>query len=472
MRDKLENLKTRLDALRPFSAEQQKKIDRELIPRRVHFTNAFGDNSLTLEETRYFLETQRMVGGKLEREFQEIKGALEATRFLRQLMRDSQDLSEAIIKKLHEVLTQPIEQPERYFPGQYKHRDAPYLSKDGSLVNFVPHEKVPEEMAALMAWYQEANGKQHPVEVAARFHYRFSLIHPFMEANGRVARFLDDFILEKAGYGPAIVEHREKYYAAMRSADQSLPAGERLPAAQNTDLTEFVAAMEECSCSSMELMLDILEERFMPATKDLEARLEIFDKIISGDTVSEADRRIQEEKETTKLAIAREIEEMLKQKIRSKVVKFVLTGPAKFQHNNHQYSPLIAEVSGQHKFAFSAAEILYEYYLSPDIEEIEKNEMPVKPFMRLISFAILSHAKSVGIFSGVLNFEFGRVYIKQENRAERILRLQPESIHEMLGAASYQDWDFNELRKFVYNSLDYYFHLIELDYLKTSGEKL
>ncbi len=465
MREKLEGLKAKLDALRPFAPELQDRIDKVLLPRRIHYTNAFEDNSLALEETRYFLDTQRMVGGKLEREFHEIKGVLEAIYFLRQLLEAGESLNEENIKKLHFILTKPIEQDERYYPGQYRLRDLPILGQDSSRLNFASCERISAEMTSLLEWRQHNSDSLPALDLAAKFHYRFSLIHPFMEGNGRVARLIDDFILIKAGYGPAIVTDQEQYFQALRAADQSLPQGDRLASAENANLEKFSAVLEECSCASMQLMLDVIENRALPEVSSLESRMSIFDKIISGDLASNVDRRVMEEKETTKLAIAREIDETLKQKVHSKVVRFALSGPAKFQQNNHQFSPLISEVSNRHKFVFSPAEILYEYHLAPDLGEIEANGLSLKPFMRLLSFAVLSHGENVGIFSGVLSFEFGKVYIKQENRAELLLKLETESVRELIGSAFYRDWDLNEFKKFIYDSMDYYFQQIERDYL-------
>jgi Fic family protein len=488
MYENLESLKTLLDARRPFSPEQQSRIEAVLLPRRIYYSNAFSTNTLTLDETRYFLETQRMVGGKLEREFNEIKGLLAAIQYLNSWPAN-QDLSQENILALHATLTTPIGLDENYSPGRYRTQDLPLLGRDGSRLNFLPFDKIPAEMTQLLDWYHSDSAKLHPLELAARFHYRFSLIHPFVEANGRMARLLDDFILVRGGYTPALPNSREKYFTAMRVADQSLPADQRVRSATHADLSQFITVMGECLAVGMQMILDVLEERLTPQAKDLESRLEIFDRILAGDTTGESDRLLREEKETTKLAmagdttgesdrllreekettklaIAREVGETLKDKVRSKVVQFSLSGPAKFQHNDHLFSPLIAEVTSRHNAVFSASEVQYEYHLGPDLAAIEQSGLPVTPFMKLLGFAILSFDHTVGIFSGVLTFEFGRVYIKQINRNELIMKLMPESVRELTGAPNYQDWDYNELKKFIFNSLDNYFHLIEEDYQK------
>jgi Fic family protein len=464
MFEPLDQAKTRLDAHRPFSPEQQVEIDRVVIPRRIYTSNAFEDNSLTLEETAYYIETQRMIGGKLEREYHEVKGMLEAVTFLREAAQSGRDLDEEFIHDLHRVLTEPIEQPDRFNPGEYRSLDSIILGQDGIRLNFVTPSRIPEEMAALIAWYRERSAALHPLERAVRFHYRFSLIHPFTDGNGRVARLLDDFLLENAGYGPLIVEDREEYFAAHRQPDSQLPRENRTVASETADLSEFMLVLQKCSLRSMELMLDVLEKRESPIALDLQSRLEAFDQTLSGDAAKEVDQHLIEAKEATKLALGRDISELLKGHLQSRFVQFIFSGPAKFSRNNHNYSPLISEVSKRHQFSFAPSEALYEYHLVPNLQGIEASGMPLQPFMKLLSIAVLSFADNVGIFSAVLPFEFGRVYIKQENREEISLKLEEDSITEMIGPAAYPEWDRRKLQEFLLQTLDNYFQRIEEDY--------
>lgn len=467
MYEELDDLKAKLDKHRPFTEKQQTQIDDLLIPRRIYYTNTFEDNSLTLEDTKYYLQTSRMVGGKLEREFQEIKGVLEAIKFLRELIGEKKDIQEETIKELHLILTKPINQDDRYHPGEYRTQDSIILGKEGSRINFASHNRISGEMKALLTWYSSKSKSLHPLETAARFHYRFSLIHPFSDGNGRIARLLDDFILENAGYGPAIAEDRDEYFATIRQPDGKLPAKNRIIASEQVDLTGFINALGKSCANSMKLMLDILEKRLAPEVKDMSTRLMVFDQVISGDTASDKDLKLQETKETTKLAIGREISEKLKNKIQSKYVQFVFSGPAKFQQNDHQYSPLISEITRRHKYTFSPSESLYEFHLVPNLEKLEDASMPLEPFMKLLSIAVISHQESVGVFSAILSFEFGRVYIKQENRDEIVLRLEKDSIREYIGNASYEEWDIKVLHDFIFNSIDTFLQRIETDYLKT-----
>ena len=70
-----------------------------------------------------------------------------------------------------------------------------------------------------------------PLEAAARFHHRLTVIHPFPNGNGRHARIMADALLEKV-YGMAPIdwagganlqvtsERRNQYIAALKAADR------------------------------------------------------------------------------------------------------------------------------------------------------------------------------------------------------------------------------------------------------------
>ena len=63
-----------------------------------------------------------------------------------------------------------------------------------------PTFEVPELMNDLIKWYKQNKTKIHPFELAVLLHTKFVTIHPFVDGDGRVARALLNFILERNDY--------------------------------------------------------------------------------------------------------------------------------------------------------------------------------------------------------------------------------------------------------------------------------
>ncbi len=83
--------------------------------------------------------------------------------------------------------------------------------------------KVRFEMKILLDWYKDSKKKNlHPLNLAADFHQRFEIIHPFEDGNGRVGRLLFDWILFDYNYPPILFlyQNRQKYFNALNQADE------------------------------------------------------------------------------------------------------------------------------------------------------------------------------------------------------------------------------------------------------------
>ncbi len=108
--------------------------------------------------------------------------------------------------------------------GQYKTTPNNVVTSTGETYYFTPPEQVKQEMGDLIDWCraQEANG-EHPVIIAAIFHYRLVRIHPFDDGNGRMARLLMNLILLRHGYTVAIVqrEARDRYLEELERVDRT-----------------------------------------------------------------------------------------------------------------------------------------------------------------------------------------------------------------------------------------------------------
>lgn len=84
-----------------------------------------------------------------------------------------------------------------------------------------PPEKVPELMrdfaVALNDGFRQMEecGNFDPIGFAAWAHQKLTEIHPFIDGNGRTARLVENAILKKAGYAPAVFDNDDAYMQAV-----------------------------------------------------------------------------------------------------------------------------------------------------------------------------------------------------------------------------------------------------------------
>lgn len=209
----LDALKARLDALRPLPAAALRNLHEELVLRWTYNSNAIEGNTLTLMETKVVLEGIT-VGGKLLREHFEAINHRDAILYVEDVVRKAEPLSEWQIRNLHRLVLKQIDDENA---GTYRKINVTIAG-----ARHVPPDMllVPEQMAALMQWYDHEAASLHPVVRAAKLHVDFVKIHPFADGNGRTARLLLNLELLKAGF-PAIVlpvERRLAYYEALDAA--------------------------------------------------------------------------------------------------------------------------------------------------------------------------------------------------------------------------------------------------------------
>ena len=238
--DTIDRLKRELDALRPLPPEVTGRVEQKLRIESNYHSNALEGNTLTLAETRSLLLHGLTARGKPMREHLDIEGYDRAIKELAHLGREHQPLNESFIRNLHHVLLKEPYEVETVADdgrntrrpiavGAYKSTANNIVTSTGETYYFTPPEQVPRAMRQLIDWYhaQEDSG-EHPIIVAALFHYRFVRIHPFDDGNGRMARLLMNRILLGHGYPLAIVRRdtRGRYLQELERADQTEDPGE------------------------------------------------------------------------------------------------------------------------------------------------------------------------------------------------------------------------------------------------------
>ncbi len=124
-------------------------------------------------------------------------------------VKNGTEISEEMILRLHFIHLSKIEGYEKY-RGVW--RPVNVMIRGSTLV-FPHHSEVPGMMHGLLKWHHENRGLVHPVELAARFHTKFTTVHPFADGNGRMARLLMNYILQANGmpFANIPLRRRAKY---------------------------------------------------------------------------------------------------------------------------------------------------------------------------------------------------------------------------------------------------------------------
>ena len=193
-----DKLQQQLWAYRPMSDETLKSLREYYRVGLTYTSNALEGNSLTESETKVIIEDGLTIEGKPLRDVYEAVGHAQAYDYLYDLSHQV-PLSEEIICHLHQLFYQQIEPLKA---GKY--RQVPVFIS-GSQYAVAPVAEIGKRMAQLLQWYNNNEGKLHPVVLAAELHKRFVFIHPFVDGNGRMARLLMNLSLMRNDYNIAII---------------------------------------------------------------------------------------------------------------------------------------------------------------------------------------------------------------------------------------------------------------------------
>ena len=282
----IDHLKAELDALRPLPSDVVGRIEQKLRIESNYHSNAIEGNSLTLGETRSLILHGLTAHGKSMRDHLDIEGHDEAVKAIDDAVKRNEALNEVFIRNLHRVLLKepyeidaitPDGRPTRRLitVGQYKTQPNNVETSTGEIYYYTSPEQVKPEMSDLVDWYRTAeNQGEHPIVIAATFHYRFVRIHPFDDGNGRMARLLMNMILIRHGYTVAIVpiQERNRYIESLEQADKS------------EDMAEFIAYVAGCCEYTLNLHLRAARDEDIEDVEDIDKEIALFKRSIQSGT--------------------------------------------------------------------------------------------------------------------------------------------------------------------------------------------
>eukprot|EP01136_Pigoraptor_vietnamica_P003989 Opistho-1_new@33896 len=163
------------------------------------------------------------------------------------------------IQNWHQMLFSSTDQP---WVGKWRTHEDPmqvvsgFMGKQKVHFEAPPSNKVPAEMEAMIAWFnQTAPGNStsiiHAPERAAVAHLYFESIHPFEDGNGRIGRALAEKALSQTLGRPAVCSlsmiieaNRKEYYRQLENAQQKLEISEWMDYFIEVILQAQLAAVE------------------------------------------------------------------------------------------------------------------------------------------------------------------------------------------------------------------------------------
>jgi Fic family protein len=274
----LDNLKGSWLSLQPLTAENERRLKQKFRLEWNFNSNHIEGNTLTYGETELLLIQGQTVGGHSIREYEEMKAHDVAVEYLGQLAREERVIGETDIRDLNKIiLKEPFWKEaetldgkstrKQVIPGEYKGLPNNVRTPTGEIFEFAKPADTPSRMRDLISRLREelSNPTLHALEIAAKLHHDFLLIHPFDDGNGRVGRLLVNYVLLRAGFPPLIIKAADKanYLAALRLADVG-----RLEA-----LTDYLGRQLEWS---LNLSLRAAKGESLEEPTDIEKEIAIF----------------------------------------------------------------------------------------------------------------------------------------------------------------------------------------------------
>ncbi len=182
-----ETLKTLLDFLK---AEKNKKVSGGIYHKieieLTYNSNHIEGSSLTHEQTRYIYETNTIAVNTKTANVDDIIETANHFKCIDMIIDHANyKLSESFIKKLHATLKNGTSDSRKdwFTIGDYKKLP----NEVGGNETTAP-EKVSKAVKDLLQIYNKKNKKTF--EELLEFHYKFEIIHPFQDGNGRIGRLI------------------------------------------------------------------------------------------------------------------------------------------------------------------------------------------------------------------------------------------------------------------------------------------
>jgi len=185
----------------------QEQFDQNFVMAFVFNSNSIEGSTLTSKEVELLLKENIAPNKPLE-DVLEAKNAEKTLNFVKE---SKEELTEQLLLQVHEMY---FKETKQYIAGKYK---TVQNKITGSAFETTPPKFVQTDMKLYFKEYEKLKKELHPLELAAWAHWKLVRIHPFQDGNGRTARIIMNFILDKNRYAMIDIKTKEKqqYFKAL-----------------------------------------------------------------------------------------------------------------------------------------------------------------------------------------------------------------------------------------------------------------
>ncbi|MBA7671375.1 hypothetical protein ES703_79532 [subsurface metagenome] len=193
-----------------------KEMQSEALILESHYSTHIEGTKLTLAQSKKIL-TGKTVMGINKDDRQELLNYKEAMDFVSEYLGKKSDITENLIKQIHEILVKDV-RGGTLEPGKYrKVKNYVVNLLTGEVIYTPPPPSyVPQLMKEFVEWLNNKSNIS-PVVVAGISQYKLVDIHPFLDGNGRTARVLCTLILYQNGYDFKKLFSLSEYYDKNRA---------------------------------------------------------------------------------------------------------------------------------------------------------------------------------------------------------------------------------------------------------------
>jgi Fic family protein len=225
--EKFEKLKSDFFGnLKNLTLKSRRELENKFKTGFTYHSCAIEGNTLSRQQVDLYLNKKLSVTGKHRFELLEIENHDVAIEYMATY---EKDICEKFIKELHQTLTNGEEyfrhdesfydyDPD-FISGEYR-QDMRFIS--GSNKKLSSPNNILKDMRELIKWYNQNKYVVYPLELAGVFHMKFVKIHPFSDGNGRCARLLTNFILQRSNFPMVDIsnKNREEYISILEEENE------------------------------------------------------------------------------------------------------------------------------------------------------------------------------------------------------------------------------------------------------------